>query len=55
MHEVKYSNQALKFLKKCDKIQQKRILDKIEALARGPFVRGTKRVEGTNYLRARVG
>ncbi|MFH1359083.1 MAG: type II toxin-antitoxin system RelE/ParE family toxin [archaeon] len=55
MYEVKYSNQALKFLNKCDKIQQKRILEKIEKLSENPFIKDTKRVEGTDYYRVRVG
>jgi len=55
MYEIKYSNQALKFLNKCDRIQQKRILEKIEKLSENPFIKDTKRVKSTNYYRVRVG
>ena len=46
MFEVKYSNQALKFLKKADKVLQQRLIKKIEELQIDPFPHGVPRVEG---------
>ena len=35
--EVKYSNQAVKFLNKCDKNLRERIFNKIDKLKENPF------------------
>lgn len=55
MLDVKYSNQASKFLKKVDKESVKRLLDKIEKLREEPFPQNMKRVEGQRFFRVRVG
>ena len=46
MFEVKYSNQATKFLKKADKILTKRIIIKIEELKDKPIIYDTKSIKG---------
>ena len=57
MFEVKYSNQALKFLKKADKVLQQRLIKKIEELQIDPFPHGVTTVEGykEKTYRIRVG
>ncbi len=57
MFEVKYSNQALKFLKKTDKILQQRLLKKFEELQIDPFPGEVKTVVGykEKIYRVRVG
>ncbi|MEK6818935.1 MAG: type II toxin-antitoxin system RelE/ParE family toxin [Nanoarchaeota archaeon] len=55
MLEVKYSNQASKFLKKIYKELANRIFDEIEALQQNPFPQNMKRVEGKKLFRVRVG
>ena len=57
MLTVKYSKQAIKFLKKGDQKTAKRILRKIEGLQEDPFPKDTKRVEGykEKTFRVRVG
>ena len=45
MFEVKYSNQATKFLKKADKILTKRIIIKIEELKDKPIIYDTKSIK----------
>jgi mRNA-degrading endonuclease RelE of RelBE toxin-antitoxin system len=42
MFEVTYSNNAIKFLKNCDKVLTERILEKIEELKKSPFHKGVK-------------
>ena len=54
-YEVKYSNQALKFLKKLDKDIAKRILTKIGELKDSPYSSETSKVKGTDYFKIRVG
>ena len=51
----KYSNQAKKFLKNCDKILIERILNKIESLKSDPFPKDVKRIESKNLFRIRLG
>jgi mRNA interferase RelE/StbE len=57
MLEIKYSNQALKFLKNIDSISQQRILNEVKQLSNEPFPRKVKRVEGSKLklFRVRVG
>ncbi|MFH0936055.1 MAG: type II toxin-antitoxin system RelE/ParE family toxin [Candidatus Woesearchaeota archaeon] len=55
MLTVKYSNQAVKFLKKCDNILTNRILNKIESLASNPFPQDVKVTQGDKLFRVRVG
>ena len=54
-YEVKYSNQASKFLKKLDKDLSKRILDKINEFKENPYPPGSSKVKGTDYYKVRVG
>jgi mRNA interferase RelE/StbE len=57
MLKIKHSKKSEKFLKKCDKIIAKRIIDKIENLAENPFPQDCKRVQGKyeKTFRVRVG
>lgn len=57
MFEVKYSNNAERFLKKAEKQIVKRILKKIEKLREEPFPSKVKRVKGVEekLFRVRVG
>ncbi len=57
MFDVKYSNQAQKFLNKAENIVAKRILDEIEKLQQNPFPKDVKRVEGyeEKIFRVRIG
>ena len=57
MLEIKHSRISKKFLKRCDKIIAKRIMDKIESLAENPFPQDCKRIQGKNekIFRARIG
>lgn len=54
-YEIRYSNQASKFLKNADSVIAKRILDKIDELKENPYPSESSKVKGTNYYRARVG
>ena len=57
MFEVKYSNQATKFLKKLDKVLVNRLMNKIEELKITPILRETVIVVGykERTYRVRVG
>ncbi|MBI4159273.1 type II toxin-antitoxin system RelE/ParE family toxin [Candidatus Woesearchaeota archaeon] len=57
MFDAEYSNQATKFLKKCDKETIKRFIDKIEKLKEDPFPTDIKRVinRKEKIFRIRVG
>ncbi len=57
MLELQFSSQARKFLKKLDKINWQRIIDKIEELRKDPFPHKVKRVGGRKEktFRIRVG
>jgi len=57
MFVVEYSNQALKFLERADKVLGKRLLKKIEGLREQPISHDTKRIEGfyEKLFRVRVG
>ncbi len=55
MFEITYSNQAVKFLKNCDKKFAERILEKIEKLRENPIIPETIKVKGEDTLRVRVG
>lgn len=57
MFDVKYSNQATKFLKNTDKVSVRRLLKKIEELRVEPILRETIVVEGykERTYRVRVG
>ena len=57
MFDIKYSRQALKFLKSLDKKLVKRILSKIEGLKEDPIQHDSKRIEGYSekLFRVRVG
>jgi len=55
MFDVTYSNQAVKFLKNCDKNLAERILAKIEKLRENPIILETIKVKGEDTLRVRVG
>ena len=52
---IKYSNQAVKFLKRCDNILVGRILKKIELLSSNPFPQDVKVTQGDRLFRVRVG
>jgi len=54
--DIGYSNQAVRFLRKADKLLAARILDKIETLADEPVSHDTKKIHGSKALfRVRVG
>jgi len=54
--EIRYSNRAVKFLRKLGEIDAKRIFEKIEGLTREPLPRETKKIVGADSLfRVRVG
>lgn len=57
MLQPKYSNQAVKFLKKLQKDTAKRILKEIEKICEQPFPTDVKRIEGykEKIFRIRVG
>jgi mRNA-degrading endonuclease RelE of RelBE toxin-antitoxin system len=55
MLEIRYSNQAVRFLKNTEKSFAKRILNKMENLRANPFPHNSKRIENTNYFRIRIG
>ena len=57
MFRVEYSNQALKFFKRLDKVLAERLLKKIEELTNNPFPPEAKVVEGykEKTYRVRVG
>ncbi len=57
MFDIKYSKQAVKFLKSLDKKLVSRILIKIEKLREEPIQHDSKRIEGYNkkLFRIRVG
>lgn len=57
MFDVKYSNQASKFLKQMDKILVKRLLSKIEELIKEPVGHDAKTIKGykETIFRVRVG
>ena len=57
MFGIKYSRQALKFLKSLDKKLVLRILDKVEKLRDEPIPHDSKRIEGSieKLFRIRVG
>ena len=54
MFDIKYSRQAVKFLKSLDKITVPRILTKIEKLKHDPFSHDSKIVEGYSEKLFRV-
>jgi mRNA interferase RelE/StbE len=54
--EIKYSNQAAKFLRKADKVLAKRVMQRIEELADEPLPKDSKKIQGSSStLRVRVG
>jgi mRNA interferase RelE/StbE len=57
MYDVKYSSQALKFLRNADKLLAKRLLEKIESLQEKPVLHDSKVLEGSieKLFRVRVG
>ena len=57
MLDIKYSNQALKFLEKTEKILQQRLIKKIEKLHVEPFLHEVTTVGGykEKIYRVRVG
>lgn len=57
MFDVKYSNQAIKFLKKSDKVLRQRLVKKVEELRNEPFPSDVKSIEGfkEKLFRVRVG
>ena len=57
MFEIKYSRQAIKFIKSLDKKLALRIFSKIEKLKHEPIQHDSKRVEGYSekLFRVRVG
>jgi mRNA interferase RelE/StbE len=55
MFRVTYSNQAVKFLKNCDRNLAERVLEKIEKLAENPILPETIKLKGDEILRVRVG
>ncbi len=57
MLDIKYSKQAVRFLKNADKILVKRLLDKINCLQKQPVLHDSKRIEPSQdkLYRVRVG
>jgi mRNA interferase RelE/StbE len=57
MFEIKYSNQAIKFLKRLDYNLTDRILEKINLLIITPIMHDSKKIEGVKdkLFRIRVG
>ena len=57
MLEVNYSSQTVKFLKKTDKVNTRRIVKKIENLKERPITHDSKAIIGTkeNLFRIRIG
>jgi len=57
MLELRFSSQAKKFLKKLDKANWERVIERIEELRKDPFPQKVKRVEGRKEktFRIRVG
>ena len=55
MFNILYSKQAVRFLKKAEKILVKRLLEKIEKLREEPISNDTKRIKGTKLFGVRVG
>jgi len=57
MVDIEFASQPRKFLKKCDKTTQQRIVNKIEDLRNNPFPRDSRKVEGREEktYRVRVG
>lgn len=57
MLDLQFSSQARRFLKKLDKVNWEKIIEKIEELRKDPFPHKVKRVEGRKekIFRIRVG
>ena len=57
MFDIRYSNQAKKFLKNTDKNTAKRILEKIEKLRENPVIHDSKRIlnRKEKIFRIRIG
>jgi mRNA interferase RelE/StbE len=56
MFKLNYSSQSIKFLKKTEKENIKRILNKLEILCKKPFVSDSKTIQGSQGLyRIRIG
>ena len=57
MFDIAYSNQALKFIKKADKVLAARLIKKLEELRANPINSDTKTIEGykEKLFRVRVG
>ena len=55
MLEICFSSQSRKFLKQLDSKDSERILSKIKKLQESPIMHDSKRVQGTNYFRIRIG
>lgn len=56
MYKIKFTNTAIKSLKKIDKTDQKRILDQIEELGVDPLQKSNvKKLTNSPHLRLRVG
>ena len=55
MFEIYFSSQSRKFLKQHDPKDSERILSKIKKLQEMPIMHDSKRIQGTNYFRIRIG
>lgn len=55
MFEIKYSRQAVKFLKNVDRVLARRILDRVLELRDKPVVHDSKKINNSNFFRVRVG
>ncbi|HLC78647.1 MAG TPA: type II toxin-antitoxin system RelE/ParE family toxin [Candidatus Nanoarchaeia archaeon] len=55
MYEIIFSEKAKSQLKKLDKLTQERIGSVIDRIKIRPFSYDLKRLQGTNYYRARIG
>lgn len=55
MFEIKYSRQAVNFLKRVEGQIARRILDKILILKDSPVIHDSKKIKNSNFFRIRVG
>ncbi len=55
MYTIVFNPRAENQLKKLDKISQERILSVLDRIKIRPFSHDIKKLQGTNYYRARVG
>ena len=54
-YEIEFVKSASKELLKIDKVNQKKLLSKIESLASNPYPSGIKKLQNTSFYRIRSG